>query len=97
MRFVLDNIEKIFIGYVKPNLQNDENPKDFFDVVVRKFCENHSEKTFDEVFHLVLEEMPADCVGIVKSSDFSLDLRFSKNKKEGNLWVCDSFFQLYVQ
>ena len=84
MRFGLDNIKNVFIGYVKPKLQKDENSKDFFDVVIRKFCESlKSEKTFEEIFNLVLEEMPTDSVGIVKSSDFSLDIRFCNNKEEG--------------
>ena len=82
---MLDNDENIFIGYVKPKQHKNENPKDFFDVVIQKFCANHSEKTFGEIFDLVLEEMPADSVGIVKSSNFSLDLGFFKDKKEGIL------------
>ena len=101
----MDNIENIFISYVKPKQQGpkqqgDENPNDFFDVVIQKFCENHwkkgpLKKTFEEIFNLVSEEMPQGCVGIVKSSNFSFDLRFWKNKKEGIfLFVCDSFFSM---
>ena len=91
MRFLLDNVDNIFIGYVKPKqqkLQNDENPKDFFNSVIQKFCENHLAKTFEEIFDLVLDEMPPDSVGSVKSSDFSLDLRFCNEKKEG---ICLEF------
>ena len=103
MRFLLDDIENIFIGYVKPKRQeiifinsveqeqqNDENPKDFFEVVIRNFCENQSEKTFDEIFNLVLDEMSTDRVGSDKSFDFSLDLRSCKDQKEG---ICFDFFK----
>ena len=37
------------------------------------------------MFDLVLEEMPSDSIGIVKSSKFNLDLGFFKDKKEGIL------------
>ena len=106
MRFLLDDIENIFIGYVKPKRQeiifinsveqeqqNDENPKDLFEVVIRNFCENHSEKTFDEIFNLVLDEMSTDRVGSDKSFDFSLDLRSCKDKKDG---ICFDFFKSLI-
>ena len=94
MEFVLGDIENIFIGYVKPKLQEDDNQKDFFDVVIQNICKNHTKKTFGEIFHLVEEEMPTNCVGIVKSSDFSLDLRFCNDKKEG---ICFDFLQSSIK
>ncbi len=86
MRFLLEDIENILILYVKPRQRNAET-FNFFEVLVKTFCKQSKEKTFLEIVEHVMQGNP-DHIGMIKSSDFNLDLRIRADKKEGKAWFC---------
>ena len=85
LKFRLEDAKNIFIGYFKPKPQDEKSEKDFLKVVIETFCDPaNSQKSFEQIFEIVCEQFPPDSIGIVKSSDFKLDL----SKKDGNNYFC---------
>jgi hypothetical protein len=78
MQFLVDDIQNLFIGFVKPTEQKKQ--KDFFEVLIRNVCDNSKTKTFREIFDSACSEFPAGSVGSVSTPDFDFQLRFCEEE-----------------